>query len=208
MAAPSWLGENARVGVFAWTRSDRNSIFLKIIFGTPRNLSQFSHLSSNYNVLRRLVGGAFGEVYLCQFASPSFSLLQKRSRWWKLRRKGIRLGGRLPAEVALREVSALARISHPHIVQYHGCWREIAEGQTYLFIKMDFCQGGSLVELVESCELHGNLQRIWRIVASTLDALTFIHQRNIIHRDIKPVGVLQSAWNRRTFFSAHRKKLC
>lgn len=81
------------------------------------------------------------------------------------------------------EARSLARLSHPHIVIIHDAGRE----HGLLYIIMEYVAGGNLRDyMAESM----SLREVTRIIREVASALTYAHERGIIHRDVKPVNVL------------------
>lgn len=78
------------------------------------------------------------------------------------------------------EIETLSRLSHPHIVTLHDCGQDVA-GLHYLV--MEFVEGGTLRELLKSCEL--TLPEILSVFEQVCEALIEAHARGIIHRDLK-----------------------
>jgi serine/threonine protein kinase len=88
-----------------------------------------------------------------------------------------------------REARALARLSHPNIVDIHDYGEE---GNTP-YLVMEYLSGGTLKEKMGrpiSC------QQAARMLLPIAEALAYAHQRDIIHRDIKPANILYSESNR------------
>ena len=88
-----------------------------------------------------------------------------------------------------REARALARLSHPNIVDIHDYGEE---GNTP-YLVMEYLPGGTLKEKMGrpiSC------QQAARTLLPIAEALAYAHQRDIIHRDIKPANILFSETNR------------
>lgn len=87
---------------------------------------------------------------------------------------------------AQKEVEVLANMSHPNIVQY----KESFEVKGRLCIVMDYCEGGDLLEKIKSQkgELFSEDQILDWFVQICL-ALKHIHDRKILHRDIKPQNI-------------------
>ncbi|XP_062293112.1 serine/threonine-protein kinase Nek1-like, partial [Scomber scombrus] len=87
---------------------------------------------------------------------------------------------------AQQEVEVLSNLSHPNIVQY----KKSFEDKGCLYIVMDYCEGGDLSKKIKSQE--GKLlseEQILDWFVQICLALKHIHDRNIIHRDIKPQNI-------------------
>ena len=83
----------------------------------------------------------------------------------------------------LAEARIAARFRHPNIVAIHDV--NVEKGLPY--IAMEYVPGGSLTEdrLVDM----SLLQKL-KMLAQIADALGFLHQKNYIHRDVKPDNVI------------------
>jgi formylglycine-generating enzyme required for sulfatase activity len=89
---------------------------------------------------------------------------------------------RFGIEQFLREARTLARLSHPNIVRVRGFFQE--NGTAYLV--MDYYTGRSLDRLL--AERGGRLpeREAVGILLPILDALQYVHARDLLHRDVKP----------------------
>ena len=89
---------------------------------------------------------------------------------------------RFGIEQFLREARTLARLSHPNIVRVHGFFQE--NGTAYLV--MEYYAGRSLDRLL--AERGGRLpeREAVGILLPILDALQYVHDRGLLHRDVKP----------------------
>jgi serine/threonine-protein kinase len=85
----------------------------------------------------------------------------------------------------VREAQAVARLSHPHIVQVH----DFGEQDEVAYLVMEFIEGRDLRSFFEAREKF-QLADAVRVMAELLDALDFAHERGVIHRDVKPANVL------------------
>ena len=84
-------------------------------------------------------------------------------------------------ERAQREAKALARLSHPGVVQVHDVG--LHDGDPY--IVMEWVDGLSLADAIPL-----PVARALDVVYCVADALAHAHQRGLIHRDITPANVL------------------
>jgi serine/threonine-protein kinase len=135
---------------------------------------------AGYTVLRLLGSGGMGEVYLAQH--PRLP-----------RRDALKV---LPASVSAdteyrerfnREADIAATLWHPHIVGVHD--RGEFEGQ--LWISMDYVEGTDAARLLRERYPNGMpKQDAADIVSAVADALDYAHQRNLLHRDVKPANIL------------------
>lgn len=85
------------------------------------------------------------------------------------------------------EMTILQILDHPNIVSYYGI--EPHRDKVYIF--MEYCSGGSLAALLE----HGRIEDEMVTVVyalQMLEGLAYLHDRTIVHRDVKP----ESKFNR------------
>lgn len=87
-----------------------------------------------------------------------------------------------------KEATALARLSHPNIIQIID--RGEASGHYYYFV-MEFVDGTSLRELMNAKKL--TVPEVVRLVTQILRAMEAAHDGGIIHRDLKPENILVDA---------------
>lgn len=91
-----------------------------------------------------------------------------------------------------REARALANLNHPNICQIF----EIGEQDGRPFIAMELLEGNSLASRVADGPLP--VGAAIDIAAAVLAALKAMHEKNLVHRDVKPSNV---------FLSRHAVKL-
>jgi serine/threonine protein kinase len=135
---------------------------------------------AGYTIVRLLGSGGMGEVYLAQH--PRLP-----------RRDALKV---LPASVSAdgeyrerfnREADIAATLWHPHIVGVHD--RGEFEGQ--IWISMDYVEGTDAARLLRERNPDGMPKsEVAAIVAAVADALDYAHQRNLLHRDVKPANIL------------------
>ncbi len=93
----------------------------------------------------------------------------------------------------VREVRAVARLVHPHIVRiYDGGTRmvpsEAGEPRELGFYAMHYVSGADLERLLES--KTAKLPFLVNTLAKVARALHFAHQQGFVHRDVKPSNIL------------------
>ena len=82
-----------------------------------------------------------------------------------------------------REARVAASVNHPNICQIH----EISEDGPTLFIAMELLEGESLADRFRRGALP--LSEALEIILGTLAALSALHGRGMVHRDVKPSNV-------------------
>eukprot|EP00727_Mastigamoeba_balamuthi_P008187 m51a1_g399 putative serine threonine kinase (1307) ;mRNA; r:712954-718306 len=90
-------------------------------------------------------------------------------------------------EHQIKEISLLSDIRHPNIVLFLGACTEPCN----MFVVTEWMDNGSLLQLLSSSS-QIDRQRGVAILTSTCSALTYLHQCNIVHRDLKSSNILLS----------------
>ena len=84
-----------------------------------------------------------------------------------------------------REAKSAGRLSHPNIVTIY----DVGETDDEAFIAMEFLEGQSLRELLDSGVVL-EIPQICRIAKRIASALDYAHSNQVVHRDIKPGNIM------------------
>ncbi len=84
-----------------------------------------------------------------------------------------------------REAMMYASLSHPNIVKIY----DFGIYQNKPYIIMEYIQGKPILQYIESLQ-HGNYREHANLISQIAQAIHYIHQKNIIHRDIKSDNIL------------------
>src|SRR5687768_12847031 len=134
-------------------------------------------LSGRYTIERVLARGGMGIVYLAREHHPE--------RHVAIKVLDSSLAGRLGRERFLREVSLASTLTHPNIVSIFAA----GEAEGFLYYVMPYVTGDSLVACIAR-QVRFDPVEAFRIALEVADALQYAHERNIVHRDIKPGNIL------------------
>ncbi|MFO0841548.1 MAG: protein kinase [Gemmataceae bacterium] len=164
-------GHASRPGTAAWDASD-----------TPPALAGPGSWPAveGYQVLGELGSGGMGLVYKA-WHQPLRRLVAL---------KVIRAGGRPSAAQLARfrtEAEAVARLSHPNIVQIY----EVGEQDGLPYLALEYVEGGSLRRGPDAAPLPA--REAASLVEAVARAVGYAHGRGVVHRDLKPANVLLAA---------------
>ncbi|XP_014797277.1 PREDICTED: eukaryotic translation initiation factor 2-alpha kinase 4 isoform X1 [Calidris pugnax] len=65
---------------------------------------------------------------------------------------------------------------------------QVIQTAHYLYIQMEYCEKSTLRDTIDQ-GLYEDTSRLWRLFREILDGLAYIHEKGMIHRDLKPVNI-------------------
>lgn len=119
------------------------------------------------------------------------SSMEKKSNLIKRKKSMIssKIRSRLSNNICLEamyEVDIQTKIGvHDNIVQLYDYFDS--------YIIMEYCAGGDLYEAIKDDLVPKKTKEITHILTQILDAIEFVHEKQIFHRDIKPENILISS---------------
>jgi len=134
----------------------------------------------SYELLRRLGEGGMAQVYLARDVRLGREVAIKVLDQRLAERPGFR-------ERFLREARVAAALDHPNIVQLF----DFGESDQLLYLVMPYVSGGSLQDLLHRAPFPPG--EVATYGSQMADALDYAHQRNVVHRDVKPANMLLHA---------------
>ena len=146
--------------------------------------SQIGEKSDDFEILRRLGKGAFGQVFKVRSKINNKVYAMKR-----LNIKEIRDDNEKAYQLTMNETTILEGLSHPHIIKYY---KKFTEGN-FLYIMIEFAANGDIEGFIEAHKKfnkHISEEVLWNIFLQCMGALAYVHKKGVIHRDIKPANLL------------------
>ncbi|RHZ77305.1 hypothetical protein Glove_182g21 [Diversispora epigaea] len=87
----------------------------------------------------------------------------------------------------LNEIMIQSELKHPYIVNLYDVFDDL----DFVYLKMELCSNNSLLEMVQNRgELTESEVRLYMI--QLIDAVGYMHNNNILHRDLKPDNIFLS----------------
>lgn len=146
-----------------------------------------------YDPVRELGRGGFASVVL---ARKKNAAVGEKDRFVAVKVVGKKDATRLEVGYAHREIDILREITHPNIMYLVQHWEPPKELHACAAVMaLSYAKGPTLELLLKiGGKLSLNFVRI--VAAQLVDAVTYLHSRAVIHRDIKPDNIIVSGADR------------
>jgi len=135
-------------------------------------------LIKGYRIMRKLGSTEDSGVYLAERESTRLQVVLKVLR--QVPEHGDSIGA---FDRFLQEYETIAEMDHPNIVSIY----DLGVSDDHAHIAMEYLDGGDLRQKIESGTGEREAVRLLRQIASALSA---VHEKNVLHRDLKPGNIM------------------
>lgn len=130
-----------------------------------------------YEIIKELGSGSYGKVYLAK--------IKKSGEQVALKEIEMSLLDEQAKSKAFEEVQLLSSLQHPNIVAH----RESFQDNGKFYIAMEYVDGGDLSDKISNRKTPFTEDEVLKIFIQICFALKYIHEKKVVHRDIKPQNV-------------------
>ncbi|XP_051747592.1 uncharacterized protein LOC127511109 [Ctenopharyngodon idella] len=131
-----------------------------------------------YTIIKELGQGISGRAFLVKNPDED-SLVVKEINY--------RDNKNFNLEAAKNEIDILKNLHHGYIVGYEGSFEDRESG--FFYIVSEYCAGGDLFKKMQTNRGYFEEQQILDWLVQICLALQYLHNNNVLHRDIKPQNV-------------------
>ena len=139
-------------------------------------MEQKGNPSDKYVKGEKIGSGSFGTVYEAKNVIFNNTVAMKV----------IAKNDNMDNEYIKNELNILKKLSHPNIVRIY----EFYESENNYYLINEFCNGGELYNYINETNL--NEQQLSIIFYQVFSGLCYLHENDILHRDMKPENILIS----------------
>ncbi|CAK68809.1 unnamed protein product (macronuclear) [Paramecium tetraurelia] len=132
-----------------------------------------------FRVYKKIGKGNFASVYMAQ------NIENEKNMAIKVFSKQVAYAEEQGKKAILNELQIMRQLNHTHIMQMY----EVYETQNSLYVGLELLEGGSLYDLIKEKTLLSTSQ-IQQIMVGVLQGLHHMHQKDIMHRDLKLENIL------------------
>lgn len=146
------------------------------VYDELRKICNLDNPALRYETKLEVGKGASGVVFI------ALDLLTQQ----KVAIKTIDLKSQSSKELILNEIRVLKDFNHPNLVNFLDAY--LLEQENQLWVVLEYMDGGPLTDVVTETVMKD--RQIAAVCREVLNAISFLHGKGIIHRDIKSDNVL------------------
>ncbi|XP_069694125.1 membrane-associated tyrosine- and threonine-specific cdc2-inhibitory kinase-like isoform X2 [Periplaneta americana] len=162
------------VNEISYQSSDSHS---PCLYKLPKNRQYPTYFRQNFDDVRPIGEGSFGEVFRVRCKTTG--------RYYAVKRSKEPFRNEFDRKLKLEEVRKHELMpKHKNCVQFIRAWEE----DDYLYIQLELCK----TSLEEYTLVHHELSQtmLWDILLDIALAVKHLHDHNLLHLDIKPANIL------------------
>ncbi|AQZ09341.1 CLA4 (YNL298W) and SKM1 (YOL113W) [Zygosaccharomyces parabailii] len=190
---------NKDVGVTKQRKQAKSTLSNAEIMSKLKSVTIETDPSSYFNLIEKAGQGASGSVYLAKrlklvpHTPEDTTSVDPPEVGDKVAIKQMILSKQPRKELIVNEIIVMKDSRHKNIVNFLEAYLKTEDD---LWVVMEYMEGGSLTDIIENSAAAGSNHspltepQIAYIVRETCQGLKFLHDKNIIHRDIKSDNVL------------------
>eukprot|EP01127_Copromyxa_protea_P014571 TRINITY_DN4094_c0_g2_i1.p1 TRINITY_DN4094_c0_g2~~TRINITY_DN4094_c0_g2_i1.p1 ORF type:complete len:754 (+),score=151.87 TRINITY_DN4094_c0_g2_i1:32-2293(+) len=156
--------------------SSGQSSNVQVLVNELKGLVQEGDPFDRYHLIRQVGVGASGSVWKASLKSNPAEMVAIKKVEFSVK----------TIEGALNEIRFMSDIHHANALEYRECW--LPKGE--IWIVMEFCDGGSVSDILEKLGKPLEEKSITAIIHQALNGLEYLHSKQKIHRDIKAANLL------------------
>ncbi|XP_065860174.1 serine/threonine-protein kinase Aurora-1-like [Euphorbia lathyris] len=153
-------------------------LLLLLLFATVVVAQRRRWTIEDFKLEKRIGSGGFGQVYLARETESNISVALKQLSRSTLKERHIE-------HFLVREVEIQNHLQYPNILHLYGYFYD----KKHVFLVLEYAAKGELSEQLHKFKYFTERQAA-TYVASLAQALIYCHDKNVIHRDIKPQNIL------------------
>lgn len=152
-------------------------------------------LHGQYTIDSYLSSGGFGVTYLARDSLDRLVVIKecfpsamccRADRSVRVRSRSNQQDFEKIVSLFGREARALAKLAHPNIVGVH----QVFEDNNTSYMALDYVEGRELLDVIEEQRSLLGPPEVKALLMRMLSAVAYIHDRDILHRDISPDNIL------------------
>ncbi|MBN3890526.1 MAG: serine/threonine protein kinase [Nostoc sp. JL31] len=161
--------------------------------GEPLPLAVGQVVDNRYQIIRHLGQGGFGRTYLAEDINKSHQTCVLKEFAPQVQENQDLQKAK---ELFEREANVLKKLQHPQIPRFHASLQVKIGSKDFFFLVQDYVDGDNYYQLLEQRESQGKTfseEEVITLLQEILPVLSYIHSRDVIHRDISPDNLI---WRR------------